>query len=106
MDLSITYRSLFFFIHVEKTLLHFFGGIMEKNEGPELEQSRRTCMAEINVQPRTRPELEAKYCRVWDTEELKAEFEIIAFVAPYLVIRHRSDGRLASLEFQHVTGDN
>jgi hypothetical protein len=75
---------------------------MEKNEDPELEQSRRKRMAEINVQPRTRPELEAKYGRVWDTEQLKAEFEIIAFIAPYLVIRYRSDGRLGSLEFQHA----
>lgn len=75
---------------------------MNENEDPALEQSRRMRMAEINVQPRTRTELEAKYGRVWDTEELKADFEIIAFIAPYIALRHRSNGRLASLEFQHA----
>jgi hypothetical protein len=80
----------------------FLGGNMDASEGPMLEQSRRLRLEEINVQPRTRPELEAKYGRVWDTEELKAEFEIVAFIAPYIALRYRSNGRLASLEFQHA----
>jgi hypothetical protein len=75
---------------------------MEENEDPALEQSRRMRMQEINVQPRTRAELEAKYGQVWDTEELKAEFVIVAFIAPYIALRHKGDGRLASLEFQHA----
>jgi hypothetical protein len=75
---------------------------MDDSEDLMLEQSRRLRVEEINVRPRTRPELEAKYGRVWDTEELKTEFEIVAFIAPYIALRYRSNGQLASLEFQHA----
>jgi hypothetical protein len=80
----------------------FLGGNMDASEDSMFEQSRRLRVEEINAQPRTRPELEAKYGQVWDTEELKAEFEIVAFIAPYIALRYRSNGRLASLEFQHA----
>jgi hypothetical protein len=74
---------------------------MEESEDPALEQFRRTRIAEINLQPRPRTELGAKYGRIRDTEELKAEFEIIALIAPYTALRHKSKGRFASLKFQH-----
>lgn len=37
----------------------------------------------------------------WDTAELQRDFEVLGFVAPYVVVRRRSDGELGSLEFTH-----
>ena len=39
--------------------------------------------------------------RKWTTDELRAEFEVIGFAAPFAVVRRRSDGQLGSLEFLH-----
>jgi hypothetical protein len=35
------------------------------------------------------------------TDELRAEFEVIGFAAPFVVVRRRSDGQLGMLEFTH-----
>ena len=73
----------------------------------ETEPIRRNRLAEINrtieSQDREteRKRLEAEYGRVWDTDQLSAEFEVIGFMAPYVVVRRKSDGRKGSLEFQH-----
>jgi hypothetical protein len=39
--------------------------------------------------------------QVWDPQQLRQEFEVLDFVAPYVVVRRRSDGALGSFEFQH-----
>jgi hypothetical protein len=55
--------------------------------------------------PRKEPErkrLEAQYGRVWDTDQLSQEFEVLGFMAPYVVVRRKSDGRKGSLAFQHL----
>jgi hypothetical protein len=39
--------------------------------------------------------------RVWTTDELCAEFEVIGFLAPLVVVRRRSDGARGTLWFQH-----
>ena len=44
--------------------------------------------------------LEAKYGQVWDTSELQADFEVLGFMAPFVVVRRRSDSRKGSLLFQ------
>ena len=62
---------------------------------------RRTRLAEINAEPGSREALQARHGRVWDTEELAREFEALGFLAPYVVVRRRADGRKGSLEFQH-----
>ena len=36
---------------------------------------------------------------VWDTEALQRDFEVLGFMAPYVVARRRSDNVLGSLEF-------
>lgn len=62
---------------------------------------RRARLIEINNQPRTRAELEAAYGPVWDTAELARDFDVMGFLAPFVVVHRRSDGRRGSLEFQH-----
>jgi hypothetical protein len=66
-----------------------------------LEIVRMQRLVEINVEPNSRQALTSVYGRVWDTQELCAEFEVIGFMAPFVVVRRKSDGQKGSLEFQH-----
>ena len=65
------------------------------------ESIRRQRLAEINAEPGSREALETQHGQVWDTEELQQDFEALGFMAPYIVVRRRSDGVKGSLEFQH-----
>lgn len=65
------------------------------------EESRRQRIVEINNEPGERAELEARYGQVWDTRELAADFTIIGFLAPLIVVQRKIDGVKGSLEFQH-----
>lgn len=65
------------------------------------EAARRQRIAEINVDPGSREALEAKHGQVWDTSELTQDFEVLGFMAPFVVARRRCDGVKGSLEFQH-----
>jgi hypothetical protein len=67
----------------------------------ETETLRRQRLAEINVKPGSREALEVQHDQVWSTDELREEFEVLGFMAPYIVVRRRSDGVKGSLEFQH-----
>jgi len=37
----------------------------------------------------------------WDTDQLRAEFEVIGFMAPFVAVRRKSDGAKGSMEFTH-----
>lgn len=65
------------------------------------ETTRRELAGEINAQPGSREALEAQHGQVWDSDQLRAEFEVIGFMAPVVVVRRRSDGKKGSLMFQH-----
>jgi len=65
------------------------------------EPIRRERLVEINGDPGTRESLEAQYGKVWTTDELSVDFEVIGFMAPLVVVRRKSDGIKGSLEFQH-----
>ena len=65
------------------------------------ESIRRERLAEINAEPGSREALEAQHGKVWTTQELADEFEVIGFMAPLVVVRRKSDGVKGSLEFQH-----
>jgi hypothetical protein len=39
--------------------------------------------------------------QVWDTEAMRAEFEAVGFMAPFVVVRRRSDGVKGTLMFTH-----
>ena len=65
------------------------------------ETIRRERIAEINVEPGSRQDLEGKYGQVWNTDQLSVDFQVIGFMAPLVVVRRLSDGMKGSLEFQH-----
>ena len=67
----------------------------------ETESIRREMVAEINSQPGSREALEAAHGQVWDTTQLAADFEVLGFMAPFCIVRRKSDGKKGSLEFQH-----
>lgn len=65
------------------------------------ESIRRQQVAEINAGPGSREHLSAKHGDVWNTSELQRDFEVLGFLAPYCVVRRRSDGAKGSILFQH-----
>ena len=65
------------------------------------EPYRRQRIVEINALPGSREALEAQHGQVWSTQELSQEFEVVGFLAPFVVVRRKSDGRKGSLEFKH-----
>ena len=66
------------------------------------ETIRRERLLEINAAPGSREALEAIHGKVWTTDELRTEFDVLGFMAPLVVVRRKSDGRKGSLEFQHA----
>ncbi len=66
------------------------------------EVARRERLAEINSEPGSREALEAQYGKVWNTQQLAQDFEVIGFMAPLVVVRRKADGVKGSLEFQHM----
>ena len=73
----------------------------------ETEDLRRKRMAVVNGavesqdQIAERKRLEAQQGQVWDASQLAHEYEVLGFMAPYVVVRRRSDGHKGSLEFQY-----
>ncbi len=73
----------------------------------DTEGVRRERLAAINCAVQSddreveRKRLEAQHGQVWDTAQLSQDFDVLGFVAPYVVVRRKSDGRKGSLEFQH-----
>lgn len=55
--------------------------------------------AELDCMPGNREIIEKLYGPVWNTEELRRDFEVMGFLDPYVVVRRRSDGAVGSLEF-------
>ena len=48
-----------------------------------------------------RKRLELIYGKVWDTAEVSAEFEVLGFMAPFVVVRRKEDNKKGTLMFQH-----
>jgi len=74
----------------------------DRTEGP-----RRQMSAAIHAQiesddpAKERTRLEALHGRVWDTEELKRDFEVHGFFAPMVMVTRKEDGMKGVLAFQH-----
>jgi len=74
----------------------------------DTEQIRRQQVAEINSQVQSddkaseRQRLEALHGRVWDTKQLGEDFDVIGFMAPYIVATEKATGKKGSLQFQHM----
>lgn len=66
----------------------------------ETENLRRQRLIELNCEPGSREALEAQHGQVWSTDQLREEFEVLGFMAPFVIVR-KSDGVKGSLEFQH-----
>ena len=64
------------------------------------ETIRRELVQEINAEPGSREALEAQHGQVWDTDQLREEFDVIGFGAPLVVVRRKIDGQKGSLLFQ------
>jgi hypothetical protein len=67
----------------------------------QVELVQRARLAEINSHPEGRALLEKQYGQVWDTDDLRRDFEVLQFAAPWLVVKRRADGVTGTLEFQH-----
>lgn len=67
----------------------------------QTEPIRRKMAAEINTNPKSREELEDAHGRVWTTDELREDFEVSVFSAPFVIVKSRTTGKLGSLMFQH-----
>lgn len=65
------------------------------------EAIRKELAATINAEPSSREALEAENGQVWDTRQLREDFEVLAFAGPLVVVRRKSDGRKGTLFFQH-----
>ena len=63
---------------------------------------RRILTAVINSNSPERAELESKFGTVWNTEELGRDFEVSGFMAPFVVVKRKADGKVGSLMFQHA----
>ena len=74
----------------------------------ETEDLRRRRLVEIDSTVESddviaeRQRLEARYGQIWDAAQLAKDFDVLGFMAPYVVVRRESDGRKGSLEFQHL----
>jgi hypothetical protein len=68
---------------------------------------RRAEVARINTavessdEDTERVRLETEHGQVWDTDEMRQDFEAQGFGAPYIVVIRKEDGIKGSLEFQH-----
>ena len=56
--------------------------------------------AAINAVPGSREALEAQHGQVWDTDQLQADYTVLGFMAPLVVVKRKSDGKKGSLYFQ------
>jgi len=65
------------------------------------EDARMKAVDEINAKQAQREALEKEHDQVWDVTEMQRDFEVEGFMAPYVVVRRRSDGKRGTLTFQH-----
>jgi len=67
----------------------------------ETEEYRRELQGEINSLQASREILEKEVGQVWDTKELSVDFEVVSFLAPFVSVRRKSDGKWGTMMFQH-----
>jgi hypothetical protein len=65
------------------------------------ESTRRVLQALINSEAAEREGLEGLHGQVWDTDQLKVDFKVLSFAAPFIVAIRKADGIKGSLVFQH-----
>ena len=65
------------------------------------ENIRRELIKDINSGPSEREILEDLYGQVWNTDELREEFTVEYFVAPYVIVKRKADGVKGTMTFKH-----
>lgn len=65
------------------------------------DHTRRELVKLLNMYPQERPALEEDWGQVWDTQQLSNDFEVLGYMAPYVVVIRKSDNKRGSLMFQH-----
>ena len=76
-------------------------------DSPLVEGLRRGMVAEINSQVQSddsiteRQRLEKVEGQVWNTQELRTDFEVLGFLAPFVTVRRKVDKVKGTLTFQH-----
>ena len=66
----------------------------------ETEAYRRAKVAERNI-GLTGEQLSDQYGLVLTTDELGKDYEVLGFMAPFVIVRRKSDGVRGTFEFQH-----
>lgn len=75
--------------------------VVVAGDGEEyVDQRRRELIHEVNSHPKTKRQFELLGVEVWDTQELKKDFDILGFRAPFVVVERLDDGVRGSLMFQ------
>jgi len=64
------------------------------------ETIQRIASAKINSTPGERELLEAKYGKVWNTQEMQEDFAVESFAAPFVMVKEKSTGNTGSMTFQ------
>ena len=63
-------------------------------------KERAELIQELGSDPE-RASLESKHGQVWDTQELQQDFIVKSFLAPFILVKRKSDGVEGTLMFQH-----
>ena len=66
------------------------------------DEQRKELSDKINVRQLERAALEAEFGQVWDTEQLKQDFVVHGFMAPFCAVTRKSDNVEGALCFQHL----
>jgi len=66
------------------------------------EAIRRQEVTDINAIPGSREALETEHGQVWDTDQMREDFDALGFMAPYIIVSRKADGVKGSLKFQHA----
>ena len=65
------------------------------------EDARKDMVEEINCIVGDREILEKTHGKVWDTKELQLDFNVQGFLAPFVSVTRKADGKKGTLTFQH-----
>jgi hypothetical protein len=67
----------------------------------ETEHTNRSVCEQLKDEREWRVALEVIYGEVWDTSDLKRDFNVIGFLVPLVAVRRKDNGEEGTLEFLH-----
>lgn len=87
-------------IQMAGQILHAAGVFNDMDD--KTEPVRRELVDEINSHAAERATLESEWGQVWDTKQIQQDFDVVGFMAPFVVVVRKIDGKKGSLTFQHM----